>query len=181
MITFLTAALLVSTTPPTLPIPDDYAPLIDDTGTIVIAVPETWTEINTVPAVNDDQTERPFISASPDFESFQATFDTPGVIYTALPLTDDLLAVVDTYGLTSGCETIEVREYDDPDFLGYIQIGLECGSQLMTWNMVVANPIDPGAASYTVVVQVQSTDDTERQTILRTFNFPEQSASVPTT
>ena len=162
----------------TIPIPADYTPLIDDTGTIVLAVPNTWVDVNTgafMPEA-DAQTStpgsaapvaQPSIVASPDIAAFYSSFDVPGVSYFAIPYTDNPLSVVSTYGLTSGCVSIAFKEYDDPIFVGYIQIGTDCGPQHMTWNMVVANPADK---SFTAIVQIQTADPSEMETILRTFN-----------
>jgi hypothetical protein len=163
--------LLIATVPPTTPIPEGYVPLVDDTHRIVVAVPEQWNDVDTAPMLNDEGgTDIPRIVASPDIESFQMTFDTPGMAYLALPHTDDLLAVFDTYGLTAGCESIEVRDYDDPDFLGFIQIGLHCGPQDMTWNAVVANPVVQPEVPFTAMLQVQAVDPVWRRTVLLTFN-----------
>jgi hypothetical protein len=155
----------------TIPIPDGYTALIDDTHLIVIAVPDAWTDINTtqfIPAEGTEADARPSIVASPDIEKFMTTFDVPGVSYFAIPFVLNPLDVVGQYGLTAGCTTIEVKEYDDPAFAGYVQVGTDCGPQHMTWNMVVANPI--GKNDFSVVMEVQTADPTELETILRTFN-----------
>jgi hypothetical protein len=61
------------------PIPEGYKVLVDDTGLLAVAVPETWTEVVTAPTANDDGTPRPFIAAAPNIQSFLTTFDTPGM------------------------------------------------------------------------------------------------------
>jgi hypothetical protein len=154
--------------PPTVPIPEGYVPLIDDTRTIVVAVPETWTEIDTAPVVTADGSLRPYIAASPDIESFLGTFDTPGVAYAWFPFTTDLGALVDAYGLQTGCETLELNFYDDPVFVGVVQVGSNCGPGGMAWNLVVASPSDD---SFTAVVQMQTASLEELQTLRLTFNY----------
>jgi hypothetical protein len=182
MIALLAAALVASVPPPGLPLPEGYATLVDDTATIVVAAPDGWTDIDTTPGVNEDESARPYIAASPDIESFKTSFATPGLVYAALPRTDDLLAVFETYGLQSGCVTIEARTYDDPVFLGVIQIGTSCGELAMTWSMVVANPIVSVGEPVTVLLQVQSADPSEIETVLRTFNLVGSAAErIPTT
>ena len=181
MITTVVAALALSigVAPPTSepqPVPEGFVPVVDDTRTIVVAVPETWTDVNTVALVNDDGTPRPYIAVSPDIDSFLATFDTPGVLYMALPFELNPVVVVESYGLTSGCETIEVKTYDDPMFVGVIQIGTNCGPLGMTWNMVVASNADH---TFTAVVQVQTVvEDQAREIVLLTFNTLE-AATLP--
>jgi hypothetical protein len=165
------AASTSSTTAPlsTQPIPDGYVPLIDDTGSIVVAVPEAWTDITTAPTENEDGSQRPYLAASPDLDSFRATFDNPGVVYSAFPFTADPLTLIDEYGLRRGCETLEVKTYEDPVFVGVVQVGTNCGPNGMTWNMVVANPADE---SFTALLQVQTASDDELRTVLLTFNYP---------
>jgi hypothetical protein len=136
-------------------------------------VPETWTDTVTVPWTNEDGSQQPYLVASPDVESFRSTFDTPGVLYSVVPYTDDLLSVFAEYGLQSGCETMEAKTYDDPVFVGIIQIGTDCGDQHLTWNMIVANPVVPTATPFTALLQLQSADPAEIQIILRTFNLVE--------
>jgi len=98
------------------------------------------------------------------------------VLYAAVPYTEDLLSVFTEYGLQSGCETMEAKTYDDPVFLGIVQIGTDCGDQHVTWNMVVANPIVPTANPFTALLQVQSADPDEIENILLTFNIVEPTA-----
>ena len=113
--------------PPT--IPDGYVELVDDTGLLTLAVPDTWTDVDTVPATNADGTPQPWISASPDFEQFQTTFDVSGVVYRALPFTADPESLVTEMGMPGGaCTELEVLPYDDGVFAGVFQIGTSCGA-----------------------------------------------------
>ena len=166
----LAALSLVGTVPPSSepkPIPTGYAPLVDDTDTIVLAVPATWTDVDTSPAPNLNGSPRPTIGASPDIASFLDSFDTPGVLYTAFPFELNPVELLEDYALTGGCETIEFKTYEDPVFTGVVQVGTNCGPAAMTWNMVVASPLD---RSLTAVVQIQTTEPEELETVLLTFN-----------
>jgi hypothetical protein len=156
--------------PPT--IPDGYVELIDDTGLLTVVVPDTWTDVDTVPGTNEDGTAQPWISASPDFASFSTSFDTPGVVYRALPFTADANSLVDQFGLPDGaCPDLEVTPYDDGVFTGSMQLGLSCGEAgNVLWMLVIANPADQ---AFTAVVQAQgvTTADVDALvTIRRTFN-----------
>ena len=157
----------------TAPIPAGYVPLVDDTDSIVIAVPEAWTDVDTAPK---GATQRPYIAASPDLESFLTSFDTPGVQYAAFPFTADPLSLIAQFGLREGCEMLEVKTYDDQFFVGAVQIGTNCGPNAMTWNMVVANPADE---SFTALLQVKTANAEELRTILLTFNYPGSSPRDP--
>jgi serine protease Do len=151
----------------TIPIPEGYTPLIDGLQMIGVAVPASWTDVDTAPAVYESGVQYPYIAASPDLEAFFTGFEVPGVMFTALPFQLDPLVVIDQFGLTGGCEKLEVKTYDDPFFVGVVQVGTNCGDLHMTWNLVAAAPAEH---TYTAMVQVQTADPVELQTILRTFN-----------
>ena len=158
------------------PIPEGYVPLVDDTNSIVIAVPAAWSDVDTAPKADAEGTPLPYIAASPDLESSSDSFDTPGVVYVGFPFTADPLTLLEEFGLREGCETFEVKTYDDPVFVGVVQIGTNCGPNAMTWNMVVASPADE---SFTAVVQVKTANADELRTILLTFNAPGAPARDP--
>jgi hypothetical protein len=154
----------------TIPIPEGYVPLVDDSHTIAVAVPPSWQDVNTTAFIPEEGTAaegQPSIVASPDIQKFYTSFDVPGLSYFAVPYTADPLTIMDQYGLTSGCTSIAFKEYDDPVFVGVVQVGSDCGPQHMTWNMVVANPADH---AFTAVLQVQTADPAELEVVLRTFN-----------
>ena len=175
--------------PPT--IPDGFVELVDDTGVLTVFVPATWTDVDTAPGTTAEGAVQPWISASPDLELLQTTFDVPGVSYTALPFTADLEALMDDYGLPGGCAELEVSPYADGVFTGLFQVGSECGEAgTASWVTVLANPADE---AFTALVQTQGAtpaDDEAITTILQTFNYtasgssPESSApstTVPAT
>jgi len=150
-----------------IPIPDGYVPLVDSTGLLVVAVPDTWTDVDLLPAVRDGIAQ-PYLAASPDLTAFFSSFDVPGAMYAAFPFEDDPLELVRAYGLDGGCAALEVKTYDDPVFTGVVQVGTDCGASHMNWNMVVASPAD---GSFTAVVQVQALpDDGAARVVLLTFN-----------
>ena len=112
--------------PPT--IPDGYVELVDDTGLLTVTVPDTWTDVDTVPGTNDDGTAQPWISASPDFASSSTTFDVTGCRLSGASVHRRCQLLVDQFGLPEGaCADLEVTPYDDGVFAGSMQVGLSCG------------------------------------------------------
>ncbi|CAN5771276.1 hypothetical protein BH24ACT5_BH24ACT5_07750 [soil metagenome] len=170
------------TTPPAAPtgappadetgLPPGYQRLVDDTGALQVDVPATWIDIDTAPGSLDDGTVIPWIEAAPDRQSFEDTFDTPGVLYVAYPYTADPQELIDEYGLTGGCSDLGVEPYDDGVFAGLVQVGSTCGSAgTASWNMVSASPADQ---SMTVMVQVHTAsvaDQDAFDTVLDSFNL----------
>ena len=162
-------ALVMSVPPSSEPLPEGYVPLVDSTQSLVIAVPEAWGDIEVAPIPLEDGSELPYIAASTDLASlYEGEFTAPGVMYAGFPHTDNLLQLINDFGPPRNCVSMETKEYSDPLYLGVVQIGHDCGAQHMTWYMVVANHI--GEPHYTAVVQIQTADDVERTTVLRTFN-----------
>ena len=159
---------LLGSDPPS-PLPSGYVEVVDETGQITVAVPETWTDIDTSQATNNDGTPAPRIAASTDLVSYTETFDTSGVVFVALAYEADPQVVIDANGLVEGCETIEIQPYSDPVFTGLAQVGTNCGDNGAIWNMVVASPADQ---SLTAVVQVLVTpaDAEAMDIVLRTFD-----------
>ena len=158
-----------ASTPPT--VPPGYVQLVDDTGLLTVAVPDAWTDIDTVPGSTADGPV-PWISASPDLALFESSFDVPGVRYIAVPFTDDPASLVTEFGLPEGaCTDLEVTPYDDGLFVGVVQVGTSCGaSGTASWLLVAASPADQ---AFTALVQIQaatSADDEAMSTILQTFN-----------
>jgi hypothetical protein len=156
-------------TPPS--IPPGYVQLVDDTGLLTVTVPDTWTDIDTVPGSTADGPV-PWISASPDLDLFETSFDVPGVRFVAVPFTDDPDSLVAEFGLPDGaCTDLDVTAYEDGVFVGVVQVGTSCGeSGTASWLLVVASPADQ---AFTALVQVQATtsaDDEAMSMILETFN-----------
>jgi hypothetical protein len=154
--------------PPTLP--PGYVQLVDDTGRITVAVPDTWTDVDTAPAADASGTV-PYIAAAPDIASFQGSFDVPGVLYLALPFDADHQALIDRFGLPSGCQALEVVPYDDGLFVGLAQVGSGCGTGAATWTMVAASPADESMTAMVHVQSATSADEQAVQIVLATFNL----------
>jgi len=200
--------------PPTAPddsgpvasLPEGYVRLVDDTGSITVVVPQTWSTIATASAENTDGSAQPTIFASGvDRETFDTTFAS-GVVYVAIPYTDDPQTVIDAGGLTQGCETIGSSEtvvegtvpvdsdstdvavegpglepYEDPIFTGLVQVGENCGESAGTWNMIVASPADQ---SFTAVIQLQIESDDDQEafdTVLQSFTYAGDPTVDPST
>ena len=166
-------------------VPPGYVELVDDTGLLTVTVPDTWTDIDTVPGSTADGPV-PWISASPDIDLFESSFDVPGVRYLAAPFTEDPESLVTEFGLPEGtCTDLRVQPYDDNVFVGVVQVGTSCGAAgTASWLLVVASPADQ---AFTALVQVQaatSADDEAMSTILETFNRtssgPIPGSSTPT-
>ena len=162
-------------------IPPDYVQLTDDTGTITVAVPNTWTDTSTLPFANDAGVTIPRITAATDYQVFHDTFDAPGLEYVALPYDPDQQGVMTDFGLTSGCSTDEVQPYNDGAFVGLHGIWTGCGpTSVAEWHQLVVSPADN---SHTLVLQIQITSAAELtvlQNIFDSFNTGTGTTPLPT-
>jgi hypothetical protein len=163
--------------PPSGEIPADWTPLIDDTETIVIAVPSAWTGVDLVPATNADGSPQPWISATTDqalfipAEGTADTFSVPGVIYRADPFEADTTARLASSSLHDVCVAGPVQTYDDGAFVGHIQSFEQCGGTATRIVRVVANAPDE---AFTADLLVQLTglpdDSATLDGLLSSFN-----------
>ena len=182
-----TASAASSTAPPSSPpgndddfqVPEDWVTLVDDTNTVTVAVPNSWTDVDTAPGSNPDGTLSPRISAASDLGVFVATFDAPGVAFWATTYTADDQALMDGYGLTRGCRRKEVVPYDDGAFVGIEGVWSSCGDTgAPSWHQIVASP---PSRSFTFVLQVQLTTDADTPMldgVLASFNFTPEGAAL---
>jgi hypothetical protein len=145
-------------------IPPDFVTLIDDTGTITVDVPSTWTDIDTSPFDGI-----PYIEAMPDREAY-IDYDAPGVTYRAWAFTDDTETEVDG-GWALSCANQDVQPYDDGVFVGSHFIYSHCGDfGTAEHHVIIANPAN---GAFTAFLDIQITGPDEQpilQHILDTFN-----------
>ena len=156
---------------PTFVLPPDYVQLTDDTGSITVAVPNTWTDVSTLPFTDEAGNIIPRITAATDYQVFHDTFDAPGVEYVALPFDADQQGLMTGYGLTGVCQKTDTQPYNDGAFIGLHGIWSDCGETgLPEWHQLVVAPADN---SRTLVLQIQITSQAELpilQNILDSFN-----------
>jgi hypothetical protein len=159
------------------PVPADFVTITDDTGTITVQVPSSWTDVATAPVGG-----APFIEAATDREQYNATFDVAGVTFRAAPFTSDTETAARQYGLTSGCGGETIEPYNDGVFEGAHLIYTECGpSGSAEFHVIAANP---ASGAFTALVRVQITGPDEEpilQGILDTFNAASNVAPSSTT
>ena len=146
---------------------DQFVTLTDDSGTIAVDVPSSWTDVDTAALAG----EFPQIEATPYRQAYYDTFDVPGVTYRAIHFTTDTESLVHNFALPNGCAHEAVQPYDDGAFVGSHLIDSECGSfGAAEYHVIVANPANQ---AFTAVVVVQITGPHERpilQRVLDSFN-----------
>jgi hypothetical protein len=130
--------------------PVDFVTLTDDTGTITVGVPSSWTDVDTAP-----DGDAPWISAAPDLDGFISTFDVPGIIVEAVPYTADTATAARDHGYASSCAEEMVLPYDDGVFAGSHLIDTGCGDAGTSAYHVIA--VNPESKAFTALLDIQLT------------------------
>ncbi len=161
---FVGSATSVAFPPPSGDVPDGWTELVDDTGTLGISVPSTWTATDTSPTVDDKGTPQPMVSATTNESLFVPpeglvdTYSVPGLIYYAVPVEAITPARLEGLAFTGDCTAGPIESYDDGAYVGYIQSFNGCGGTASRIVELVANP---RLGSVTVVLLVQLTGRTD--------------------
>ena len=122
--------------------PPGFVRLYDDTGTLTVVVPESWTMVETHELDIDSGAQR--IAASPDLAAFGSdTGDGVGINLIAQAYEPDPQALIDQYKREGVCQNTGVQPYDDGAVSGLAWLGTECGPQRQgVYLLVVASPPD---------------------------------------
>ena len=147
----------------------DYTTLVDDSGTLSVAVPTVWADVSTASGVLDDGTVLPVISASTDIDRFNASYDVPGLVFTSFGPVDDIDAALAELAPAPGeCTDGGTQDYSDPVYFGKFKVWTDCGGVGAVFVVLVAVPA--ADASYTAVMAVQITSEADLAALDQAFN-----------
>jgi hypothetical protein len=173
--TTTTATGTVGVLRPSGEVPADWSRLVDDTGTISIAVPSAWTVVDTGPGQNDDGTPQPWISATTDMF-------VPRVIYRAFPPGEFTPELLDWSRFDGLCAPDPLQPYDDGDFVGYVQSFNACdGAGASRIVEVMAIPRARSFTAYLVISLPGNADDAETLDGLLSSFSDASGSTAPTT
>ncbi|MEX0658256.1 MAG: S1C family serine protease [Egibacteraceae bacterium] len=146
----------------------DYVVISDDTDSISVEVPVEWSDVDGAPFTQDGA-EFFDVRASSNLESFQTSWNTPGVIVTAsqdLAQSGDEVAFLDrlSAGFDQPCTHSGRFPYEDALYTGQYDLFTECGGVGATYVIVGAVPED---RSSVIGVQIQVNDDRDFEALDR--------------
>jgi serine protease Do len=158
----------VDTSDPAAQTYSGYTPIVDDTGSITIEVPNEWASLDTAPYTADDGTQYPFIQASTDIAAWNSSYDVPGLVYAVTDPVADIATALTEFAPGAGeCATDNgIADYDDGLFVGQYQYWSGCGSSGADYVVLIANP---GDASYTAVIATQILSDADWEALDHAF------------
>jgi serine protease Do len=148
-----------------------YVAVTDDTGVLIVEVPQEWAQVDTTPDVDDQGNTIPYIAAAPDLERFFATWDTPGLLFAALPPNLSVGEVLEIFGFPDACTDGGVFDYDDGAFVGAYQVWESCGGTDTLYVVLATDPVAGDDYVFLTAVQVVTSADLEAlDHIFGTFN-----------
>jgi serine protease Do len=146
---------------------DGYVQVSDDSGMLTFQVPASWAQIN---GMSTDQGD-PALSASPDQQGWQETWDVPGVLFIASAQynaqSDE--SVLDLYSGDGECISQGRSPYEDQLYAGTMEFFANCGGTDTARALVVARPAD---GSYAAIIDMQFVSEADLQAldqVMRTF------------
>lgn len=146
----------------------DYVAISDDTDSIAVEVPVEWSDVDGAPFTQDG-VEFFDVRASSNLQSFQTSWNTPGVIVTAsqdLAQLGDEIAFLDrlSAGFDQACTHEGRFDYDDALYSGQYDLFTECGGVGAVYVIVGAVPAD---RSSVIGVQIQVNNDRDYEALDR--------------
>jgi serine protease Do len=151
---------------------EEYTLILDDTGAIQVEVPVEWADVDGAPFVDDEGRDVVDLRAAPELASFETSWSTPGVIFSASSdwaATTDETALLDLLfeGLQSQCSYDGRYEYEDPAYSGSYDLYFDCGDTLATFVVVAARPPE---GDFLILVQVQANEDRDLDALDRVLS-----------
>ncbi|MDH6179982.1 serine protease Do [Microbacteriaceae bacterium SG_E_30_P1] len=146
-----------------------YQWIQDDTASIAVEVPASWSQIDGAPYTDGAGNAWSSVEASSDLNGYRTTWGTPGVSIVASAdavgdFTTQQLMDQSTAGLAdAGCSQIDSDEYDDGFHQGIYTYWTGCGGGA-SYVVVTANAT---AGNYVVAVAVQAISDSDLDAIDR--------------
>lgn len=150
-----------------------YVDIVDETGTIQMSVPEGWSDVLSDDWIVDDTTLGISISAAPDLEEFNSSWNTPGMF---MGVSNDLSTtftpdeLLDLFKWDDDCTYNDRFDYGDKLYAGAYDIWTDCGGRETIYIVMAVTPKEGGEPMILLNVQLADSSDVESfEQILDTF------------
>ncbi|HFQ92383.1 MAG TPA: PDZ domain-containing protein, partial [Anaerolineae bacterium] len=150
-----------------------YRTVTDDSGLLVVDVPEQWGDVDGSAWTVDGDAIGVSIKAAPNINDFDNTWTTPGVFFAASASIAERMSVndvLDAFDFSADCQYEGRTDYSDEVFTGVYDLWSNCGGQNSTLLTLAAMP---QTQDYTVLVITQIVSDADLEAldhILNSFN-----------
>jgi serine protease Do len=150
----------------------EYVPVEDESGTITVAIPAEWSDVQPGRWIIDEVDYGPTITAAPNIDDWVNGWATPGVFFGAsstLRAELDVPGILDLSDFSDVC-TLDTRyDYEDPLYTGAYDVYHECGGEGSTFIQLAAEPADGSYILFLQMVLVGDADLEAIDQILNTF------------
>lgn len=153
---------------------EEFMVINDDSETLVVRVPTAWTDISSGDWELDGRVVGLRLEASPDLDSYNDSWTTPGLFFGASPefsgsAPADILDILD---FSDDCTRSDRFEYDDSVFSGHYDLWEACGDTETHIVFLAASPKENPDYLVLLGVQMPSADDfTTLDEIFKSFNL----------
>ena len=145
--------------------PYEYTEVTDDSGTLSMQIPTTWTDVDGRNWDFEDELVGQAIGAAPDLAGFLGSWTTPGVFFGAsesLAATMEPGGMLDYYDFSSDCAYDGRSDYEDAAYTGAFDVWNSCGGTDTALIVVEAYPPE---GEFLVVVQVQAVTEADLEAL----------------
>ncbi|NKQ37336.1 MAG: PDZ domain-containing protein [Chloroflexi bacterium] len=150
-----------------------YRTITDDSGLLVLDVPEQWSDVDGSAWAVDGEAIGVSVKAAPNLNDFDNTWTTPGVFFAASASVAEQMSVndvLDAFDFSADCEYKGRTDYSDEVFAGVYDLWSNCGGQGSTLLTLSAQP---QTQDFTVLVVTRIVSDADLEAldyILNSFN-----------
>jgi hypothetical protein len=152
------------------PVQPGAVTITDDTRHFSVAVPSEWIDVNSVPAFNDDLSDRPRLRASTDLAAMNETWAAPGLLAFVVPVVDPGRLLVNQ-DLSNACTDGGLQTFDNGIHRGLLRVWSACGGTATRVVDVAVTPVANPTVTMFVSVQLPSADDTSLKTVLASMAY----------
>ena len=140
----------------------EYVEIVDDTGELTMEVPQSWTEVDGSPLLDDDGSFlSASIQASSNLDGFWSTYATPGVVFYAMDTLGQGADVEDLLNELSGsyeCDYDGRYDYSDEVYIGVYDLHYNCGE---IGSVIIELAAVPDHQEYFTFLLIQAVSDAD--------------------
>lgn len=152
-------------TPDPAPTPvGSFVTITDDSGSLSVNVPDTWSDVNGAAATDSNGVEFAGLSAAPSLDGYTTSWGVPGLTLYASPTAvgDDIASRLQQFA-PADCQLDNSGEYNDGLYIGQFEYYTGCGGSTTDWVTVVAKDAD---STHLIILTAQLVSDTDKSAVL---------------
>lgn len=149
-----------------------FTSISDDSGVLSVEVPSEWDDVNSGAWEFEEEEVGLFVSASPDLEAYNDTWEVPGMFFGAsssLAEEYDADTLLDEFDYSEECDYDGRSDYEDVAYTGKVDLWINCGGRDTAFFVVAAMPEDGSIMTFVQTQAVAESDVDVFEQITDTF------------